>query len=86
MERFESSVVGEVREALSRMIRDAGITAQGELMHGAPSDVICTAAESGEYDLVVMGARGLSYIKGIFIGSVTETVIKVSPCPVLIVH
>jgi len=86
MERFESTVDGEVREALSRMISDAGIAAHGELMHGAPSDVICTAAESGEYDLVVMGARGLSYIKGMFIGSVTETVIKASPCPVLIVH
>jgi nucleotide-binding universal stress UspA family protein len=85
-EQFESSVDAEVREALSRMIRDAAITSQGELLHGAPPDVICTTAEGGAYDLVVMGARGLSYIEGLIIGSVTETVIKAAPCPVLIVH
>jgi len=86
MEQFDASVTAEGREALSRMIRDAGITAQSDLMHGIPSDVICAAADSGEYDLVVMGARGLSYLKGMLVGSVTEAVIKASPCPVFIVH
>ncbi|NJD55933.1 MAG: universal stress protein [Nitrospirae bacterium] len=86
MQQFDASVASEAREALSRMVRDAGIEARSDLMHGMPSEVICRAAESGEYDLVVMGARGLSHIKGVFIGSVTEAVIKVSPCPVFIVH
>ncbi len=87
MEQFDAFVDAEGREALSRMIHDAGITpAQSELRHGMPSDVICAAAESGEYDLLIMGARGLSYVKGMLIGSVTEAVIKASPCPVLIVH
>ena len=86
-DQFNLSADAEGREALSRMTHDAGITpVQSELRHGMPSDVICAAAESGEYDLLVLGARGLSYVKGMLIGSVTEAVIKASPCPVLIVH
>ncbi|MCK7503018.1 MAG: universal stress protein [Desulfobacterales bacterium] len=37
-------------------------------------------------DLIVMGARGLSYIGGILLGSVSEAVLKSSPCPVVIVR
>lgn len=37
-------------------------------------------------DLIVMGARGLSYTKGVILGSVSESVIKSSPCPVMIVR
>jgi len=86
MEQFDASLASQAREELSRMVRDAGIAARSDLMHGMPSEAICRAAESGEYDLVVMGARGLSHIKGVLVGSVTEAVIKASPCPVLIVH
>ena len=37
-------------------------------------------------DMIVIGARGLSYIKSIMLGSVTESIIKSSPCPVMIVR
>jgi len=60
MERFESSVDGEVREALSRMIRDAGITAQGELVHERFGCYLHSRGER-EYDLVVMGRGTLLY-------------------------
>lgn len=36
------------------------------------------------FDLVVMGARGLSKIKKILLGSVTDGVIRNTPCSVLI--
>ncbi len=45
-----------------------------------------SACFSGGYDLVVMGASGLSYIQGLLVGSTTESVLRSSPCPVLIVH
>jgi len=37
-------------------------------------------------DLIVVGARGLSYIESIILGSVTEAIVKSSPCPVMIVR
>jgi nucleotide-binding universal stress UspA family protein len=53
---------------------------------GVPYEMINDAAEQRDADLIVMGARGLSYIKGVILGSVSESVIKSSPCPVMIVH
>jgi nucleotide-binding universal stress UspA family protein len=86
MDEFDRTMKAEAREALIGMIRDSGVQAEGKVVHGNPAEMICAAAETGEYDLIIMGARGLSYIKGLLIGSTTEAVLKTSPCPVLIVH
>jgi len=86
MDKFESNARAEAEESLAMMVRDVGAPAKGEIVHGVPAEMICSVAEEGNYDLVVMGARGLSYIRGLLIGSTTEAVLKTSPCPVLIVH
>ncbi|ABB14618.1 universal stress protein [Carboxydothermus hydrogenoformans] len=42
-------------------------------------------AEEEGYDLIVLGARGLSGIKRYLLGSVSEAVVRLAHCPVLIV-
>ena len=85
-DRFDRHMQAEAEAELARMIGKAGIQYSGEVLHGNPAETICDRAEKGGYDLVVMGARGLSYIQGMLIGSTTEAVLRSSPCPVLIVH
>lgn len=85
-ERFDMQMQSEAEAELSRMTERSGIQHSGKVLHGNPAETICDCAEEGGYDLVVMGARGLSYIQGILIGSTTESVLRSSPCPVLIVH
>ena len=41
--------------------------------------------ENEKVDLIVMGARGISGIKKLFLGSTSEAVVKKATCPVLIV-
>lgn len=53
---------------------------------GIPYATINDIAMERDADLIVMGARGLSYTKGVILGSVSESVIKSSPCPVMIVR
>jgi len=48
--------------------------------------MICSAADEGAFDMIVMGASGLSYLQDILIGSTTESVLRASPCPVLVVR
>jgi nucleotide-binding universal stress UspA family protein len=84
--QFDMEIEKEAEAELSRMIESSGTRHSGEVLHGNPAETICSVAEEGGYDLVVMGARGLSYIQGLLIGSTTESVLKSSPCPVLIVH
>ncbi len=52
---------------------------------GAPGEAILTEARQGSYDLIVMGRRGLSPLKEIFLGSVSQAVLHGTPCPILIV-
>lgn len=53
---------------------------------GDPAERIVARAKEADIDLIVIGARGIGLIAGLFIGSVTDTVIKTAPCPVLVIH
>jgi nucleotide-binding universal stress UspA family protein len=86
IDQFDMQMQAEAESELSRMIEKSGIQHSAEVLHGNPAETISARAEEGGYDLVVMGARGLSYIQGLLIGSTTESVLRSSPCPVLIVH
>ncbi|MBE0512532.1 universal stress protein [Candidatus Bathyarchaeota archaeon] len=56
-----------------------------KLVEGRPSDKIIEAAKEGNFDIIVMGSRGLGGIKEFFLGSVSDRVADEAPCPVLIV-
>ena len=85
-ERFEEGLRSEAAGKLSQLKKEFQIPAEGVILQGTPGSLICSFADEGAYDMVVMGARGLSYLEGVLLGSTTEGVLKESPCPVLIVH
>lgn len=85
-DQFDMHMQTDAEAELTRMIQKSGLQPLAEVLHGNPAETICARAEEGGYDLIVMGARGLSYIQGLLIGSTTEAVLRSSPCPVLIVH
>ncbi|MDE1829945.1 MAG: universal stress protein [Thaumarchaeota archaeon] len=56
-----------------------------KVIFGIPQEEIADYANHKKYDLIVLGARGLSSIKQIFLGSVSNATIHKSKVPVLIV-
>jgi universal stress protein A len=52
---------------------------------GEPSAAIADLAESEHVDLIVMSTHGRSGISRFLIGSVTDKLVRRSPCPVLVV-
>ncbi|MFH2008192.1 MAG: universal stress protein [bacterium] len=50
-----------------------------------PSQAICDEAAEAEIDLVVMGARGQSAKKNLFVGSVSQRVVNTTHAPLLVV-
>jgi nucleotide-binding universal stress UspA family protein len=56
-----------------------------KLVEGRPSDKIIEAAKEGNFDIIVVGSRGLGGIKKLFLGSVSDRVANEAACPVLIV-
>jgi nucleotide-binding universal stress UspA family protein len=55
------------------------------LKEGRPADEIVKTAKEENFDLIVMGHRGLGRVKEFFLGSVSDRVADEAHCPVLIV-
>ena len=52
---------------------------------GVPSSTIVYFAEKENCDLIVMSSHGRSGLSRVLMGSVTEHILRKSPCPVLVV-
>jgi nucleotide-binding universal stress UspA family protein len=53
---------------------------------GSPAVEIIEAAKSLPADLIVISTHGRTGLKHVFLGSVTEYVVRHAPCPVLVVR
>jgi nucleotide-binding universal stress UspA family protein len=53
---------------------------------GDPAKIITDIANSKNYDLIIMGNRGMSAFKELLLGSVSQKVIHHARCPVMIVR
>jgi nucleotide-binding universal stress UspA family protein len=52
---------------------------------GNPAHVLADIARDHDADLIVVGTRGHSQIAGLILGSVTNRLLHITPCPVLAV-
>ncbi|MCS4542392.1 MAG: universal stress protein [Euryarchaeota archaeon] len=64
----------------------AGIVAETKTIVGLPAITILEEAEKGEYNLIVMGTRGLSAVARFALGSVSDKVVRHAPCPVMLIR
>lgn len=73
---LEQEIVPLLEEAQARL-QEEGVTAPVEILtaEGKVGEEIIRLAAQGGYDAVVMGRRGLSTLKGMFMGSVTREVL-----------
>ena len=55
------------------------------LEEGHTVQEIVKTAKEGKFDLIVIGGRGISKIRELLLGSVTDGVIHHAPCPVLVI-
>lgn len=85
-ERARQELLALAREEMTALEKDFGIEKPGVIVEGEPHREIASFSADEGAGLVVMGARGLSFIKGMLIGSVTDAVLKSSSCPVFVIH
>jgi nucleotide-binding universal stress UspA family protein len=62
-----------------------GVQVETLLTEGHAVEKILKTAMKQNFNLIVLGSRGLSTLKGILMGSVSEGVTKNASCPVLVV-
>jgi len=56
------------------------------IAEGRPAQVIVQQATDLGVDMIVMGSRGLSDLKGMAVGSVSHKVSHIAPCTVITLH
>lgn len=86
--RLDDYLQTRVQEVLRRSQEALGLEADRvKLTHviGLAADSILAEAKQGGYDLIVMGRRGLSPLKELLLGSVSQAVLHRAATPVLLV-
>jgi nucleotide-binding universal stress UspA family protein len=68
-----------------KRVKAQGIPVETVLLEGHVVGQIIKVCREGNFDLIVMGARGLSKIEELVLGSVSDGVTRHACCPVLIV-
>ncbi len=77
----------EGSDILDRMIKEfPSGKAQKVLLEGHPARCIINYAKEGNFDLIIIGSRGMSRIAGFLLGSVSDAVVHHAHCPVLVVR
>ncbi len=81
------------RETGSRILAEAENKARAEkvdvdsiLIEGHAVQEIVRASKEGNFNLIVMGARGVSHVREMLLGSVTDGVMHHATCPVLVLR
>jgi nucleotide-binding universal stress UspA family protein len=79
----------EFVEELVRALKDAGVSARGEVQTattGSVPRVILEAAREQDAGLIVMGSRPQSELDELFLESVTHRLLHLAECPVVVVR
>jgi len=79
-ENFAKAIIAEALKYVPDGIR---VKTHNEL--GEPRIAITEFAKQHNYDIIVIGSRGLGTISGLLLGSVSTYVIRNSKCPVFVV-
>ena len=74
----------QVQEAAA-ILADAGSRADTIVKAGRPAEEILDTAEEGDFDLIVVGHRGMGAARRFLMGSVCERVVRHATRPVLAV-
>lgn len=88
-EDIEQSLEQASRKAFDAVrgeLEAGGVEVRQEVVRGTPAEAIVEFAASRQPTMIVMGTRGLSPVKEMLLGSISERVMRNAPCPVTLVR
>jgi nucleotide-binding universal stress UspA family protein len=76
----------DILDSSKKIAKEKGLTPDTRLDVGQAADKIIQIAKDENFDLIVIGSRGMSTVKSFLLGSVSNKVSHHASCPVLIVR
>ena len=86
LDRYYEEEADKVFTSARKVLKRDNITVTEAYRIGAPDEMIAQEADKLPADLIVMGSRGLTSLKGLIMGSVTTGVLARTKCPVLLLR
>jgi nucleotide-binding universal stress UspA family protein len=83
IENYHKKILKKALEKVKKTSKKTVISQK--LLTGRPADKIIETAKEENFDLIVIGSRGLGGIKQFLLGSVSDRVADEAPIPVLII-
>jgi universal stress protein A len=83
VDELEVAITSDMESYLTR-VTSAGLAGEMTVVHGVPFQEILDTAKARQVDLIIMGTHGRTGLSHVLSGSVTEKVVRLAPCPVLI--
>lgn len=83
LEEIETDAEQLMNASLGRL-HHGGLSGETVIVHGVPFQAIIETAESRDVDLIIMGTHGRTGLTHVLMGSVSEKVVRLAPCPVLV--
>ncbi len=87
-----SKIEEQEREDIDKMLSEAAalfekVNIKAKTIHecGHPAETIARVAAEGNYDMIVIGSRGLGGLRKLLLGSVSNAVLQEAKCSVLVV-
>jgi nucleotide-binding universal stress UspA family protein len=78
--------VEDIRKEMLEILGDTKIDIETKTIDGNPRVTIIEEAENWGADLIVVGSHGRGFWGRMFLGSVSDAVVKHAPCSVLVVR
>lgn len=85
VKRLKNTARDQLKALIAKHV-PKGIKASAVVRTGDPADEIVRACKSRRADLVVIATHGRRGWGHLIFGSVAEKVIRLAPCPVLVIH
>jgi len=89
LNNWNSADIGDKRKdrlrEVENMAKQSEATYHTTILHGDPGPTIVDYANKNNFDIVVIGSRGLNGLQEFVLGGVSHKVAKRAHCPVLIV-
>lgn len=85
---YMDAITNRTRQAMDDHLQPliaAGIDAQAVLVHGIPWQEIVQTAKLKSVDLIILGKHARTGVQHALLGSVAEKIVRLAPCPVLVV-
>jgi len=85
LQDLEAKITSSMQAYLER-VTAAGLEGEIIIVKGVPFQEILETAKTQQVDLIVMGTQGRTGYQHLLLGSVAEKVVRLAPCPVLVVR